>query len=340
MAPWPCARVLKIMNAPFDMETQSYPVRGMHCAACASIIEKTIRKQPGVKSAEVSYGTETAKVAFDPAATDARALSKAIEPLGYSIAVREEQAAGQPSRRLEKEQELAELRLRAYSALPLAAISIFVMGWQSLEGFGVVSGMSRTLEELVHHFMAIAATYVLFVVGRPYLVGMIRFFRHGAANMDTLIGIGTTAAFIYSFVVTALEETVPFFAALYRLGGEYYDATIVVIAFISLGKFIEARSKLKTGDAIEKLLGLQAKKARVLRDGAALEIPIDQVRVGEHPSRRAHPRRWRGHRRKLFRGRGHGLRRADACRQEERRQRRRWDHKRRRQPDLRGDQGR
>jgi len=95
------------------------------------------------------------------------------------------------------------------------------------------------------------ATYTLFVVGQPYLLGVYRFLRYGKANMDTLIGIGTLAAYIYSVIVTALEEPLKNFIDVEH---NYYDVTIVVIAFISLGKYLEARSKIKTGDAIEKLL--------------------------------------------------------------------------------------
>ncbi|OGY34335.1 MAG: copper-translocating P-type ATPase, partial [Candidatus Andersenbacteria bacterium RIFCSPHIGHO2_12_FULL_45_11] len=122
------------------------------------------------------------------------------------------------------------------------------------------------------------ATYVLFVVGKPYLLGFYRFLRYGKANMDTLIGIGTTAAFLYSFAVTAFEETLrPFINVEYQ----YYDVTIVVITFIALGKYLEARSKIKTGDAIEKLLNLQAKTALVIRDGKEVEVSVNDVKHGD-----------------------------------------------------------
>src|SRR3989344_6971904 len=106
------------------------------------------------------------------------------------------------------------------------------------------------------------ATYVLFVVGKPYLLGVYRFLRYGKANMDTLIGLGTFVAFLYSFILTAFEEPLRAFV---NVDQNYYDVTIIVITFITLGKYLEARSKLKTGDAIEKLLNLQAKTALVIR---------------------------------------------------------------------------
>jgi Cu2+-exporting ATPase/Cu+-exporting ATPase len=138
--------------------------------------------------------------------------------------------------------------------------------------------MSYTLKEFFHHLLPIFATYILFVVGKPYLLGFYRFLRYGKANMDTLIGIGTVAAFLYSFAVSAFEDVLkPFINVEYQ----YYDVTIVVITFIALGKYLEARSKIKTGDAIEKLLNLQAKTALVVRDGKEIEIPVNDVKHGD-----------------------------------------------------------
>lgn len=107
---------------------------------------------------------------------------------------------------------------------------------------------------------------------------MYRFLRYGQANMDTLIGIGTSVAFLYSFVLSAFEETL---APYLNVEQSYYDVAIVVIAFIAFGKYLEARSKLRTGDAISKLLGLQAKTAIVTRDGQEMEIPLNEVLVGD-----------------------------------------------------------
>jgi Cu2+-exporting ATPase/Cu+-exporting ATPase len=152
------------------------------------------------------------------------------------------------------------------------------MGWDILAKFNLISPMSENVSEFIHHLLPIMATYVLFVVGKPYLLGFYRFLRYGNANMDTLIGIGTSAAFLYSFLVTALE--IPL-AKYIDVHVTYYDVTIVVITFIALGKYLEAQSNLKTGDAIEALLTLQAKTALVLRNGIETEVPIDQVVHGD-----------------------------------------------------------
>ncbi len=279
------------MNTP-----KTYKVKGMHCASCAGIIEKTFKKTEGVHSVEVNYGTETAKVAFDPAKTSSHHLSEKIEKLGYSLVVPEdttmamdaskmgmsanEHAAHLGLNQSEKEKlaEVADMRTKVLSAIPLAIFAALMMGCDILAQYGVVGEMGVTTKEFFHHLLPIFATYILFVVGKPYLLGFYRFLRYGKANMDTLIGIGTVAAFLYSFAVTAFEEVLrPFINVDYQ----YYDVTIVVITFIALGKYLEARSKIKTGDAIEKLLNLQAKTALVVRDGKEIEIGVNEVKHGD-----------------------------------------------------------
>lgn len=272
------------------MHTQTYRVKGMHCASCSSIIEKTFKKIEGVHSAEVNYGTERARVSFDPAKTNPHDLSKQIEPLGYSLEVpstaeemgmsESEHAAhlGLNQSKKEKLAEVADMRTKVMVAIPLAIFSIIVMGWDILAEFGVVSAMSTVIYEFVHHLLPIFATYMLFLVGKPYLLGFYRFLRYGKANMDTLIGIGTSIAFLYSFIVMAFEEPLRQFI---NVEHTYYDVTIVVIAFITLGKYLEAKAKIKTGDAIEKLLNLQAKTAIVIRDGKEQEVSINQVVHGD-----------------------------------------------------------
>lgn len=260
----------------------SFPIEGMHCASCANIIERTFQKEEGVVSADVNYGTETAKVSFDAAKTDPGRLSKSIEPFGYSLVIPDEkghpaQTGADPSKR-EKLAELDDLKRKVISMIPLAVFAIFVMGWDILGEYGAVPAVPYVWKEFFHHILPLFATYALFVVGTPYLLGVYRFLRHGAANMDTLIGIGTSAAFLSSFILSAFEEPL---APFLDVKQTYYDVTIVVIAFITLGKYLEMRSKIKTGDAIGKLLGLQAKTALLIRDGMETEVSIDEVMVGD-----------------------------------------------------------
>ncbi len=274
--------------------TKTYPIKGMHCASCASIIEKTLKKTDGVESAQVNYGTEKVKLNFDESKISAEKLSEIIEPLGYSLILDEERKPsakemgmsneehashlGLNQSKKDKLQELAEIKAKVWSALPLAAISALIMTWEILAQYGFAREMSTATKEFFHHLLPLMATYTLFVVGKPYLLGFYRFLRYGKANMDTLIGIGTSAAFLYSFIVTAFADTLkPFINVDYQ----YYDVTIVVITFIALGKYLETRSKIKTGDAIEKLLNLQAKTALVIRDGKEIEISVNEINHGD-----------------------------------------------------------
>ena len=281
------------------IDTQTYKIKGMHCASCSAIIEKTLKKVDGVKDVQVNYGTETAKLTFDEAKTNPEHLSQKVEHLGYSLVAQKEQPMshagmsaadmgmsenehaahlGLNQTKEEKLAELADMKWKVISAIPLTVFSAFVLGWETLAQFNAAPAVPYFWEEFFHHLLPIVATYMLFVVGKPYLLGFYRFLRYGHANMDTLIGLGTSAAFLYSFAVTAFEESLRPYV---DVNATYYDVTIIVIAFIALGKYLEAQSKLRTGDAIEKLLNLQAKTALVVRDGKEVEIPVDQVVHGE-----------------------------------------------------------
>lgn len=271
------------------MTNKTFNIKGMHCASCAVIIEKTLKKTDGVNSVEVNYGTEAAKISYDETKVDALHLSNKIEPLGYSFIIEtaesmnmspDEHAAhlGVGQSKSEKLAELEAMKKNIFVAIPLAIFSAVLMSWDILAKFGSIPEMSYLYKEFFHHLLPIFATYMLFVVGKPYLLGLYRFLRYGKANMDSLIGLGTVAAFLYSFAVSAFESSLrPFI----DVESSYYDVTIVVIAFITLGKYLEARSKLKTGDAIEKLLNLQAKTALVIRQGKEIEIPIGEVVQGD-----------------------------------------------------------
>lgn len=271
----------------------------MHCASCASIIEKSLGKVEGVHSVEVNVGTEKAKISYDDAKTNVQALSKVIEPLGYTLVISDAPTAassvqtatemgmsedehkahlGLNQSKAEKLAELASMKTKIITIMPMAVIAIVIMAWGILAEFGSVPAASASLNTSFNYLLAVMATYALFVVGQPYLLGFYRFLRYGKANMDTLIGIGTSAAFIYSVIVTAFAEQLK---AYVNVGVTYFDVAIVVIAFITLGKYLEARAKIKTGDAIEKLLNLQAKTALVIRDGKEIEISVDQVVHGD-----------------------------------------------------------
>ncbi|MCX6757605.1 MAG: heavy metal translocating P-type ATPase [Candidatus Nomurabacteria bacterium] len=260
------------------MQNKTYKVKGMHCASCASIIERTVKKIDGVQEISVNTGTESAKISYDESKTNPESLNTKLESLGYSLIIpvaRTVLATGKS----EKLAELRDMKIKIISAIPLAVISVFVMTWDILAQFKTQYSMPLVWEEFFHHLLPLMATYMLFVVGKPYLQGFYRFLKTGKANMDTLIGLGTSVAYFYSFMVGAFEETL--LKDFPNVGVTYFDVTIIVITFIALGKYLETRSKLKTGDAIEKLLNLQAKTALVIRDGKEIEISVNEVVHGD-----------------------------------------------------------
>jgi len=254
----------------------------MHCASCASIIERIIKKLEGVENISVNNGTERARVSFDESKASLYIFNQKLNPLGYTLEAESRGKEKEHSRidelKQEKLKELSEMRAGVLGALPIAAISIFIKTWDILGKHNIVPMMSETIFKFSHDLLLVFATLILVTIGKPYLLGLYRFFRYGKANSDTLVGLGTLVAFLYSFIVSAFDKVL---APYLNVSYVYYDVTIVVITFVALGKYLEARSKMKTGDAVEKLLGLQAKTALVIRNNMEVEIPMDQVAVGD-----------------------------------------------------------
>ena len=275
------------------MITKKYNVVGMHCASCASIITKKLSKISGVDSVAVNFATETAEVETSQN-LDVATLNSQISPLGYTL-----KSNNPPSNEVnppmgekghdmskmmtsgtkaEKLAELEKLRQKTYFVMPIAIVVFILMIWDLLfKQFGILRELPISMMAF-NRLSFILATPIMFWVGQPYLRGVVRFVRTRVANMDTLIGIGTLVAYTYSTILLLFPEV---WAWLQAPEGLYFDVTIVVIGFITFGKFLEANSKLKTGEAIEKLLGMQAKTALVLRDGEELEIPVSEVVVGD-----------------------------------------------------------
>lgn len=255
----------------------------MHCASCANIIKKKLTKIAGVKSVDVNYATETADISTAKIIDDNK-LNSEISKLGYGVKSHKinlsTTPAGHvlavdesvPNKKIEKALEIAKFKNHLRIALPLASTSLIMMIWETFFPY------PDSVKTFFHHLLPIMATYMLFVIGLPYIKSVFRFAKYRVANMDTLIGIGTSVAYLYSFILSAFEGVLAPYLAVDQV---YYDVTIVVIAFITLGKYLEANSKLKTGEAIEKLLGLQAKSSLVIRDGVEIEIPTADVVVGD-----------------------------------------------------------
>ena len=248
---------------------KTFDVKGMHCASCVRVIERTLQKVEGVKEASVNLATNKATVSYEDH-TSEHDMASAVKKSGYEL-VMEEKMGGSHDH-MDMGDDTNQLRQNVLISLPLVFISFLVMFWE------IFFPMNSVTREFFHHLLPLFATYMLFVVGKPYLTGMWRFIKYKRADMDALVGIGTSVAFLYSFIITAFEEPLK---GILNTEHTYYDVTIIVIGLITLGKYLEARAKSHTSDAIKKLMGLAPKTARVIRDGKEIDVLIEEVMVGD-----------------------------------------------------------
>ena len=249
----------------------SVPVIGMTCASCVNRIERYLSRAEGVSDANVNLATERATVRFDPAVIDRTGIVAAIEAAGYDVGHESagDAAADVDAAELERATERRELLFQAIASLVIGGVMMAIMFWPGGTPWPIAD---------VNRWFLIPATIVQFVFGRRFLVAAARGARHGEANMNTLVAIGTLAAYTYSVFVTLLPETV--MAA--GLGHEtYFDSAALIIGLILLGRWLEARAKGQAAGAVRGLLELRPPTARVLRPGGERDVPVSQVVAGD-----------------------------------------------------------
>jgi copper-transporting P-type ATPase V len=239
------------------------PVEGMTCGSCAARVQRTLERQDGVASADVNFATGRARVTLDQA-VEMSVLRDAVEDAGYHVADEDPEGDGEhadPDARFDHEAALWGRRVAW--VLPAA---LFMLGTMV---YDLVDEMAMHQDWLRWSMLAVA-TPVQFWIGWPFLAGAVNRARHRSANMDTLIAMGTLAAYTFSVRELLVD------------GHDlYFEAAVIIIAFISLGRYLEARAKGRAGRAIHALLELGAKEARVVRDGGEAMVPVDQVVVGD-----------------------------------------------------------
>ncbi len=267
--------------APVEPETEvhaTFNLEGMTCASCAMRIEKGLQKVPGVKDASVNFAMEQATITYDPTQTNLEQMVQKVEAVGYkatpqlsprepaqsvsapldtpvvSVPQEDEQSK---RRQAEITRKRNLLILGIMLTLPVVMLSMFFMNRFPGENF----------------LLLVLTTPVWAIVGWEFHRGAIKTLRHGSANMDTLISVGSTAAYGMSVVATLLPHVVG--------SVTFYDTTALIVTLIFLGKYLEARAKGQTSEAIKKLIGLQARAAHVLRAGKEVEVPIERVQVGD-----------------------------------------------------------
>ncbi|MFD2629059.1 heavy metal translocating P-type ATPase [Oceanobacillus kapialis] len=256
----------KIENVGYGvlMEKTELDIIGMTCAACSTRIEKVLNKQNGVKAASVNLTTESATIEYNPGIVDPKALIEKIKSVGYDAKPKAEAAEKQNHKEKALQRQKTKLIISAVLAAPLL-VTMFVH----------LFNMDIPAIFMNPWFQFALATPVQFIIGWQFYVGAYKNLRSGGANMDVLVALGTSAAYFYSL-----------YEALKTIGTDYmphlyFETSAVLITLILFGKYLEAKAKSQTTNALSSLLNLQAKEARVIRNGEETMIPVEEVAVGD-----------------------------------------------------------
>jgi Cu+-exporting ATPase len=264
--------ISQIRKSGYDVGTASVeiPIQGMFCASCVQAIEKALLREKGITKASVNLASEKAKIDYIPSVISLPEIKKVIELTGYSVLeLPEEGELGDFESKI-REKEYRKLRTKFFVG---AIIGLVIF-------FGSMPHWFPWGPALLNNFFVlwILATPVQFWIGGQFYKGAWSAFRHRNADMNTLIAVGTSAAYLYSVAATV-------FPSFFESGGirpdVYFDTSAMIIVLILFGRLLEARAKSRTSDAIKKLAGLQPKTARVKREGQDEDIPIEDVVVGD-----------------------------------------------------------
>ncbi|HEY3196893.1 MAG TPA: heavy metal translocating P-type ATPase [Nitrospirales bacterium] len=267
-----------------EIETLTIPIEGMSCASCVAKIERGLAAVPGVKSASVNLATEKATVHYRPGVADPVTIEQAIRRLGYQpvmpvtaqgvpvtpLPFLQEKGRGTDERQQRKQAAYRDLQIRFWVAAALT-VPVMILGMSDHLGLPFSPSLSAWLQLLL-------TTPIQFWAGRQFYKGAIAVLRHGSADMNTLIALGTTAAYGYSFAATVAPGA---FAVNGSAAPLYFDSAAAIVTLILLGRLLEARAKSRTSEAIIRLLGLQPRQARVIRDQMEMDLPIEDVKVGD-----------------------------------------------------------
>lgn len=289
--------IQRVQDAGYGVATGSIelPITGMTCASCVRNVERAIQKQPGILSVNVNLATEKATVSYLPGAVRRGDLVKAVEVAGYGVLDLSNAEAPEDAERAARQAEIDRQRrlvlIGAVFTIPLFILSMardlymtsFAGSDMSVHILnGAMAGPNLALNWLLWSgwpfVFGLLATPVQVIVGRQYIVGAYKAARNGSANMDTLIAMGSLAAYIYS-VVVLIGIILGISGA---VGGHvYFETAAVILTLITLGKLLEARAKGRTSEAIKKLMGLAPKTATLLRDEQEIEVPVDELMIGD-----------------------------------------------------------
>nr|WP_081603091.1 heavy metal translocating P-type ATPase [Fortiea contorta] len=260
------------------MDTLNLKLRGMSCASCANNIEEAIRSVPGVSDCNVNFGAEQATIQYDPKRTNLETIQGAIDAAGYSSYSLQEQEMITGEDDAEKTAREAELRTLTHKLVVGAILSTLIVLGSISAMIGLNLPWIRTLWLDNPWVQLVLATPVLFWCGADFFKNAWKAFKRHTATMDTLVAIGTGAAYFYSLFATVFPS---FFTSAGLMPDVYYEAAAVITTLILLGRLFENRAKGQTSEAIRKLIGLQARDARVIRNGQEIDVPIQEVQIGD-----------------------------------------------------------
>lgn len=250
------------------------PIKGMTCASCVEKVQNALSSLDGVFSASVNLATEKASIEYVPAQVGVRDFKKALKDIGYGMVEVEPGEDIVEKEKKEREKEYKKLKTKLAIGVLLTVPIFLLVFWEKigLTAFVLIPNQINSLLQLI------IQSPVQFWVGWQFYAGAIAAARHRTTNMNTLIAVGTSAAYIYSVIAT-------FFPSVFEIKGYsahvYFDTAATIIVLILLGRLFEARAKGKTSEAIKKLIGLQPKTARIIRDGEEKDIPIGEVEIGD-----------------------------------------------------------
>jgi Cu+-exporting ATPase len=258
------------------MQTNSLKLRGMTCASCASNIEKVINSVSGVSECSVNFGAEQATVKYNPQKTGIKQIQDAVNAAGYTATpLQEEMITG------EDNDDIAARKAKSRDLIRKLVVGGVISALLIIGSLPMMTGLELSFIPVWLHnpWLQLALTTpVQFWCGYGFYTGAWKAFKRSSATMDTLIVLGTSAAFFYSLFVTLFPD---FFTNQGLKAEVYYETAAVVITLILLGKLFEHRAKGQTGEAIRKLIGLQARDARVIRNGIEIDVPIQEVELGD-----------------------------------------------------------
>jgi Cu+-exporting ATPase len=267
---------IKDLGYEAGIEKVTLPIHGMSCASCVKKVEDALNGLEGVVRASVNFATERATVQYIPGAVSLADFREAVKDAGYEIL--EAERVGEEDlvdrEKAAREAEYRKLKRKFITGLALV-IPVFLLGHWWLLGLSKVFDLSR---EVNFYLQLIFQTPIQFWVGWQFYVGAWKTAKHKSADMNTLIAVGTTAAYLYSVLATFFPWL---FAAKGLVAEVYFDTAGAIIVLILLGRLLEARAKGQTSEAIKKLIGLQAKTARVVREGREMDIPVEEVKIGD-----------------------------------------------------------